>query len=254
LRPRRVGFVPGAADRTEVERNFSGRPGIISPEASELSDDRASAGAAVVIPAYNEEDTIGDVVRAAIGSGVAGEVVVVSDGSDDRTAERAREAGARVVELPVNHGKGAALQVGIDSTTAEVLIFLDGDLIGLKPLHVRALAGPVVEGRARVSLGVFEGGRAATDFAHLVAPFLSGQRAVRREVLRRVSSLEVTRFGVEVALTRYVKSAGERVERVVLRGVTHRMKEEKMGALRGFAARMKMYWEVARTSYERLTR
>jgi glycosyltransferase involved in cell wall biosynthesis len=69
---------------------------------------------AVVIPAYNEEPTVADVVRG-IPREIAGkavEVIVVVDGSDDRTAEEARNAGALVCDIPINRGQGLIFMLG----------------------------------------------------------------------------------------------------------------------------------------------
>ncbi len=216
-----------------VEGERAGRPRVVA-----------------VIPAYNEEATLGDVIDAVRRSPLVDKVVVISDGSTDGTARVARERGALCLELGANLGKGGALRAGVEfaEADADVFLFLDADLIGLKPLHVRALLAPVVSGRAAATVGVFAGGRWRTDLAQRIAPFLSGQRAVRREVLQAVPDLEATRFGVEAALTRYLRRGGVPVEYVLLPRLTHRTKEEKMGLLRGFVARMRMYWDIVRTS------
>lgn len=81
----------------------------------------------VVIPAYNEEDAIGDVVAAARSRAAWREVLVVDDGSGDRTGERAQAAGARVVRHPYNKGNGAAVKTGIREAQGEVVLLLDAD-------------------------------------------------------------------------------------------------------------------------------
>ncbi|MBQ6102052.1 MAG: glycosyltransferase, partial [Kiritimatiellae bacterium] len=68
---------------------------------------------ALVIPAYNEEETVGAVVRDCLAALPGASVCVVSDGSSDRTAARAREAGATVLEMPCNLGVGPAVQAGL---------------------------------------------------------------------------------------------------------------------------------------------
>ena len=65
----------------------------------------------VVIPALNEEEPIADVVRGCLATGIPREVIVVDNGSTDRTAERAREAGARVVDAPRGYGNACAAGV-----------------------------------------------------------------------------------------------------------------------------------------------
>lgn len=201
---------------------------------------------AAVIPAYNEESTIGEIVRAVRHVPEISEVLVVSDGSTDGTAQAAQNAGARVIRLAVNVGKGGAMMAGVKSTEAEILLFLDADLIGLTSEHILDLLKPVCAGRAEMTIGIFEDGRLATDLAQFIAPYLSGQRAVRRSLFARLPDLDMTRFGVEVALTKFVKTEGIPVEVVELKEMSHIMKEEKLGLVKGVMARMKMYWEIAK--------
>jgi polyisoprenyl-phosphate glycosyltransferase len=203
---------------------------------------------AAVIPAYNEELTIGDVVSTLRHCDLIEEVVVVSDGSEDQTATVAAGAGARVLEHLENRGKAGAMRTGFDATDADIVLFLDADLIGLAPTHVQSLLLPVLRGEADMSVGVFDDGRVATDLAQLVAPYLSGQRAVRRQIVEEVfkhsPDADVSRFGIEVALTRHVKDRGYKVAEVPLEEMSHRMKEEKLGLVKGMAARIKMYYEI----------
>lgn len=204
-----------------------------------------------VIPAYNEESTIGDVVRTVSRVPLVDEVVVVSDGSSDATADVARRYGAKVIELPENVGKGAAMREGVQAAGGDIILFVDADLIGLTGQHITDLLRPVLTGEADATIGLFERGRIATDLAQVVAPFLSGQRAVRREFLKGFWDQEVAGFEVEVALTRFLRKKGARVTEVILGDLTQRMKEEKLGVWRGFLARMKMYWEILRFAQRR---
>ena len=200
----------------------------------------------VIVPAYDEQETIASVVAVLVDHPLVDEVIVVSDGSSDGTAEYARKAGARVVELPENMGKGAAMQTGLSVSSADIVLFLDADLIGLRPEHVDRMLMPLIEGEVQMTVGVFEGGRGATDFAQQIAPFLSGQRALRRNVLNDIDDMSESGYGVEMALTRYMRRHHANVAEVVLQDLTHRTKEEKRGLVKGFAARMKMYWEIAK--------
>lgn len=86
-----------------------------------------------------------------------------------------------------------------------------------------------------------------TDLAQRLTPFLTGQRAVKRWVLDMLSDdVWNTGYGIEMALTRYIHKWNLKVMEVPLYGVTHAMKEEKMGVVRGMAERLKMYWEIAK--------
>ncbi len=199
-----------------------------------------------IIPAFNEAKTLGGVLSVLVSVPAIDEIIVVNDGSTDATAEVANQYNVKLVSLAENRGKGGAIKAGLDGSRADVILFLDADLIGLSPEHVDELLNPVIEGSAVMTVGLFENGRVATDFAQMVAPYLSGQRAVRREVLEMVDDMDISRFGVEVAITKIVEAKKLAVQEVPLRCLTHVTKEEKLGVFKGFAARMKMYWEIVR--------
>jgi len=118
-------------------------------------------------------------------------------------------------------------------------------LVGLHPEHLRLLVEPVAAGDADMCIGLFRGGRSWTDLWQKLVPYISGQRALRRELFLSVPRVRDARSGAEVALTHHARIHGWRVARVPLVGMTHVMKEEKMGALRGVGARARMYWEIA---------
>ncbi|MEW5783864.1 MAG: glycosyltransferase family 2 protein [Bacillota bacterium] len=200
---------------------------------------------AAIIPAYNEAKTIGSVLNILKDCQLVDQVIVVSDGSTDSTVHEALIFDdVEVIELLENRGKGGAIKAGLDHTTAKILLFLDADLIGLTTEHVNALIRPVLDGTVPMAVGVFEKGRVATDIAQKMAPFLSGQRAVRRELLECISDLDLSRFGAEVALHRYVEEHKVEVTVVQLPDLSHLMKEEKLGFWKGLGARAKMYWEI----------
>lgn len=106
----------------------------------------------VIIPAFNEEAAIGKVV-AAIPTGAAIAVLVVDNGSTDRTATVAQEAGAIVVPEP-RRGYGRACLTGLDHlpATTEIVAFLDGDYSDY-PEELPAVVAPIVEGRADLVIG-----------------------------------------------------------------------------------------------------
>ena len=81
----------------------------------------------VIIPAYNEEEGIASVVAGVLAGGAWREVLVVDDGSNDRTAERAASAGARLVRHPYNKGNGAAVKTGVRVATGDVVLLMDAD-------------------------------------------------------------------------------------------------------------------------------
>ena len=199
-----------------------------------------------VIPAYNEEQTIADVVKCVKSIDKIQKVIVVSDGSTDSTAEIARECGADVIELDENVGKGGAIRAGINECGTEIILFLDADLIGLTEKHVLDLIEPVIDNEADMTIGIFKKGRMVTDLAQKVTPYLSGQRAIKKSIVDKIPNIDITRYGVEVALTKYVDKFNVRVQEVDLPDMTHVTKEEKLGIIRGVHARLKMYWDIVK--------
>ncbi len=81
----------------------------------------------IIIPAYNEEEVIFDVVKKLDKPDGCHEIIVINDGSSDKTRQEAERAGARVIDHPMNKGYGAALKTGILNAKTEYVICYDGD-------------------------------------------------------------------------------------------------------------------------------
>jgi len=86
---------------------------------------------AAIVPAYNEEATLTEVLSVLKATPTIDEILVVSDGSTDRTVDIARSMGLRTIHLRQNQGKGRAMAIGVAHTDAEVLLFVDGDILNL---------------------------------------------------------------------------------------------------------------------------
>jgi len=201
-----------------------------------------------LIPAYNEEKTVGHVISVLHEIEEVNDIIVINDGSDDSTADKARQAGARVIDMPENRGKGAALKRGLESCNADIILMLDADLIGLQARHVHSLIDPVILDQYDMTVGIFDEGRSMTDMAQKINPHLSGQRAIKADILTRIKDIDKAGYGVEVTINRYFKENG-RMKRVELPSLTHKTKEEKRGLFKGLAARFKMYGEVLKTIF-----
>jgi polyisoprenyl-phosphate glycosyltransferase len=203
-----------------------------------------SARVAAIVPAFNEEQTVGAVVVALRSSPKLAEVIVVSDGSTDRTADVARAAGAKVVERPTNGGKGAAVLAGVAATDANVIALFDADLIGLTRDHVDRLLEPVLSGARMMNAGLRDRGWLTPITARL--PLISGERVVRRSVIEAIPPRFLAGYGLESALNYRCRSRRMAYGAVPLRGLTIRRKVEKVGFAKGLVQYARMSFAVAR--------
>lgn len=200
-----------------------------------------------IIPAYNEAPRLAQVIDAVRAATLVHDILIVDDGSHDDTAQVARALGVRVTRLPENRGKGTALRTGALATRADILLFLDADLINLTGDQVDDLVRPVLAADAGMTIGVFRGGRAATDLAQVISPHLSGQRCLHRDFFLGAPLVDGSRSGVEIALTIHARANKVPIQTVDLVGATHTMKEEKIGVVRGVLARWRMYADILTT-------
>ena len=106
-----------------------------------------SPSTSVIIPARNEEQTVGAIVHAITRdlADAVDEIVVVDDGSIDETARVAADAGARVVPASSGPGKGQAMRDGLDATTGELVVFCDADLYEFDSSFVPNLVAPLLD-------------------------------------------------------------------------------------------------------------
>jgi len=205
-----------------------------------------------IVPAYNEAERIGAVLQALVAAERVDEIIVVDDGSTDGTAEVAKGFGVKVLSLPENMGKAAALDHGVKLARNDVFLFLDADLVGLRPEHVDRMIETYERKGLYMVIGVFKEGRLNTDISQVIAPYLSGQRVLNRDIWERVRKTEKLDFGVEMALTKLALKEGWEEERVELDGVTHVMKEEKRGFPQGLVDRLKMYGDILRSAFTKV--
>ncbi|MCJ7795381.1 MAG: glycosyltransferase family 2 protein [Thermoleophilia bacterium] len=170
----------------------------------------------VIIPAYNEEEAIGAVVREVVErASEVKEVIVVDDGSSDGTAAAAEQAGATVIRSPYNRGNGAAVKAGIRRATGEVVVMMDGDGQH-KAEDIARLLAPIREGHDMVvgarnfgsQAGLHRGlanwlynSLASYVAGHKIPDLTSGFRAIRRDVARKFLYLLPNTFSYPSTIT-----------------------------------------------------
>jgi len=209
----------------------------------------------VVIPALNEEEPIVGVVREVAATNVPVEIIVVDNDSNDRTAQRAREAGARVVKAPRGYGRACAAGVTALQLGCDIVVFLDGDGSDC-PEFITQLVGPIAAGTHDFVIGSRTCGQreaGSMNFQQVLSGRIVGAvlrwlygvrytdmcpfRAIRRDALERLGMREQT-YGWNLEMQMKAARAGLRILEIP---VNHRRRaggESKVsGTLRGtFAA------------------
>ncbi|OGO49879.1 MAG: glycosyl transferase [Chloroflexi bacterium RBG_16_64_43] len=128
----------------------------------------------VVIPVYNEKNTLREILRRVQATGLAGEILIVDDGSTDGTrqilADLPPQPGLRVILHPRNTGKGSAVRTGIQNASGQIILIQDADL-EYNPRDYPMLLKPIEDGVADVVYGSrFLGApRRVTMFWHMLA-------------------------------------------------------------------------------------
>lgn len=205
----------------------------------------------VVIPALNEEEPIGNVVREVAATGMPNETIVVDNGSTDRTAERAQEAGAKVVTAPRGYGRACAAGVAAVRPECDLIVFLDGDGSD-RPEFMKQLVDPLTAGTHDFVIGSRTRGRrepGSMNFQQIFSGRLAGWlmsilygvrytdmcpfRAIRRDALAKLAMREET-YGWNLEMQMKAARAGLRILEIP---VAHRRRaggESKVsGTLRG---------------------
>ena len=217
---------------------------------------------AVIIPCLDEEESIADVVREVLAAGIP-DVIVVDNGSIDRTAERAQAAGARIVREP-ERGYGRACAAGLSAVRpgTDIVCFLDGDGSDV-PACLGCIIGPIAHDQADFVMGSRLRGQRETGSMtpqQIVAAWMAGLllrltygvrftdmspfRALRTDTLKSLGMSETT-YGWNLEMQMRVAAAGLRC---VEAPVDHRCRRGGQSKVSGnLAAGLKAAWTIATT-------
>jgi len=215
----------------------------------------------VVIPVYNEKNTINEILQRVLNTGLVDEIVVIDDGSTDGTAEKLRKQSERkiqVINFPKNRGKGAAVRAGIEAVKGDLVLIQDADL-EYDPRDIPTLLKPIEENLADVVYGSrFLGGpRRPTMYWHAVANHLltfmtnvlynniltdmeTGYKLFKREVLQDIR-IRSNSFDFEPEITAKLLKKKVRIFEVP---ITFNPRDYTDGKKIGFVDAVAAFWAL----------
>ena len=207
-----------------------------------------------IVCAYNEEKYLAGVLDGLLDTPFIQEIIVVDDGSKDRTADILYRYGqierVRPIFLSLNRGKGYALAEGAATARGDILLFVDADLLNWDASLATRVLAPILAGQANMVIGYplrAKDGWDAADILH-IQRWLSGERAVwRTDLLPILPKLRPSRFGVETLINMHYRTRHQPIRFVKLDGLLHVIKFEKSSRSEAWDEYIKEVRQILRT-------
>lgn len=204
-----------------------------------------------IVPTFNEEATIGNVLKVILDSNYFNEVIVVDGASTDKTVKISEKMGVRIIRSSEREGKGIAMKKGVKETDAEIIVFFDADLIGLSIKHISLLIEPVLKKEVVMCTGARSHWGGLPYIIAKVDPLLAigGERAIRRFLLENMPEKFIQGYAVETTLNYFCLIKKLSTQIVKLKNLRLSPKEKKWGFLKGFYNRLKMIWQMIKIRF-----
>lgn len=198
----------------------------------------------VVMAAYNEEPRIGDVLSVIKDHPLVGEIIVVDDGSIDKTAEIAKKHSVELIQNKHNLGKTLSVKKGIAAAKYDLIMMLDADLKGLDADGITKLIQPVIDGEVDWTLSLR--GNSMSYMKLLKMDWVSGERVIPKRYFDDplIWSRPEVGFGLETLLNQSLMNRGTSFCSVYLPNLKNSLKSEKRGYIRGKLKDLGMVREI----------
>ena len=200
----------------------------------------------VVIAAYNEELRIARVLSVLENHPLIDEVIVINDGSVDKTSDIVKRFNVKLVENKINMGKTLSIKRGLEKSKNEVILFLDADLVGLTKQNINDLVNPVLDGQVEWTLSRRENSYGLVKYPLLKVDWISGERAIRKYLLDDplIWSKPEIGFSLETLMNKSFIDRGATFKSISLPNLKIVHKIGKIGFFKGLYGELKMCRQI----------
>jgi glycosyltransferase involved in cell wall biosynthesis len=200
----------------------------------------------VVIAAYNEEPRIAKVLEVVEHHPLIDEVIVVNDGSQDKTIEVVKKFDVKLIDNEKNMGKTLSVKRGIEAAKNELIMMLDADLAGLTAESINKLASPVLDGKVDWTLSL-----RGNSFGYMKAlkmDWVSGERLIPKELFSDplIWSRPDVGYGLESLMNKSLLARNKTFQSVYLEEVHITNKAEKVGFIKGILGELHMVKQITK--------
>ncbi|MDO8623641.1 MAG: glycosyltransferase family 2 protein [archaeon] len=189
-----------------------------------------------IIPSYKEEKRIEKVIKELVKSKKINKIIVVDDGSKDKTKEIVKKYSPRVryIANEKNMGKGYSMNQGVKNSKARIIVFCDADLKNITPEIINDIINNLLKG----DYEMFIANRKISNFDNKFFNW-SGQRVIRKELWERIPNFYKKGFRIEIGMNIFCKKYGHKSY-----NYSQTIKESKRGLAWGLYRRFFMYYQL----------
>lgn len=177
-----------------------------------------------ILPIFNEEKTVANVLSVLLRSEQFNEVIVVDDASTDNSfniINSFQSDKLKIIHLEKNLGKSGAVKIAVKSTMADILFFCDGDLHNFTNQHINQLLEPLKNGEDIMTVGIRDRGIIHNTFVKKFGPLITGERAVPYEIFKKAMiNYLMEGYAMEFVLNDYCIKNNTLIKKMILKGVS----------------------------------
>jgi len=205
----------------------------------------------VIICVYNEEKTVRNVVLSVFEDHNVNEIIVINDGSSDKSKEiieeLKNEMEIKAIHFDKNKGKGYAMAIGVELATNEIIVFIDADQTKIIPIYIQQMISLLIQGNNDMVLGYTT--KRIGWFNINPIKILTGERALfKKDIIPILDKMKESRFGVETLLYLHYASMDKKIEYTKLVGLKHKDKYKKASFTDASLRYIKEGWEIVFTA------